>query len=100
MQALRKPLETDVEITAPRVYVKAVTPSLVSVVEVSQASHIQDEDITPLFIKSWARLGLVRLQKYEKKHNLLSLLPFLWGQHQQKHKKTPRRTNDSPWRSV
>ena len=49
MQALRKPLEKDVGITAPRICVETITPSLVSIVEVSQASHIQDEDITPLY---------------------------------------------------
>ena len=49
MQALRKPLEKDVGITAPRICVETITPSLVSIYEVSQASHIQDEDITPLY---------------------------------------------------
>ena len=49
MQTLRKPLEKDVGITAPRICVETITPSLVSIVEVSQASHIQDEDITPLY---------------------------------------------------
>ena len=49
MQALRKPLEKVVGITAPRICVETITPSLVSIVEVSQASHIQDEDITPLY---------------------------------------------------
>ena len=49
MQALRKPLEKDVGITAPRICVETITPTLVPIYEVSQASHIQDEDITPLY---------------------------------------------------
>ena len=65
MQALRKPLETDVGITAPRICVETITPSLVSIIEVSQASHIQEEDITPLYYFKclWIDFS-IRLQKY------------------------------------
>ncbi len=49
MQALRKPLRTDVGITAPRQMRGDHHIYSCSLVEVSQASHIQDEDITPLF---------------------------------------------------
>lgn len=64
MQALRKPLETDVGITAPRICVETITPSLVSIFEVSQASHIQEEDITPLYYFKclWIDFS-IRLQK-------------------------------------
>jgi hypothetical protein len=34
---------------SPTHCVETITPSLVSIYEVSQASHIQDEDITPLY---------------------------------------------------
>ena len=49
VQALRKPLKTDVGITAPRICVEAIMTSLVFSFEVSQASYVQDESITPLF---------------------------------------------------
>ena len=49
MQALRKSLEKDVGITAPRICAETITPTLVPIYEVSQASHIQDEDITPRY---------------------------------------------------
>ena len=66
MQALRKPLETDVGITAPRIGVETIMPSLVSIFEVSQASHIQEKDITPLYYFKclWTDFS-IRLQKYK-----------------------------------
>jgi hypothetical protein len=66
MQALRKPLEKDVGITAPRICVETITPTLVSIYEVSQASHIQDEDITPLYyFDGMSRIVSTQLQKYK-----------------------------------
>lgn len=54
VQALRKPLETDVGITAPRICAETIMTSLVSFIEVSQASYIQDESITPQYFQiSW-----------------------------------------------
>ena len=74
MQALRKPLEKDVGITAPRICVETITPSLVSIVEVSQASHIQDEDITPLnYFKCFGESFLCPFAKLIKD---LVVLPF------------------------
>lgn len=49
MQALRKPLETDVGITAPRYMREDHYAISCFHFEVSQASHIQEEDITPLY---------------------------------------------------
>lgn len=64
MQALRKPSETDVGITVPRVCVETLTPSLVSIIEVSQASHIQVEDITPRYFQYvLERITPVRMRK-------------------------------------
>ena len=66
MQALRKPLEKDVGITAPRICVETITPTLVCIYEVSQASHIQDEDITPLYyFDGMSRIVSTQLQKYK-----------------------------------
>ena len=66
MQALRKPLEKDVGITAPRICVETITPTLDSIYEVSQASHIQDEDITPLYyFDGMSRIVSTQLQKYK-----------------------------------
>ena len=76
MQALRKPLEKDVGITAPRVCVETITPSLVSIYEVSQASHIQDEDITPLYyFNVIGRVYSTQPQKY--KNSLIKELYLL-----------------------
>ena len=76
MQALRKPLEKDVGITAPRICVETITPSLVSIVEVSQASHIQDEDITPLnYFNVIGRVYSTQPQKY--KNSLIKELYLL-----------------------
>jgi hypothetical protein len=76
MQALRKPLEKDVGITAPRVCVETITPSLVSIYEVSQAPHIQDEDITPLYyFNVIGRVYSTQPQKY--KNSLIKELYLL-----------------------
>ena len=66
VQALRKPLETDVGITVPRICSETIMTSLVSFFEVSQASYIQDESITPLYFL-WLGMSILnpcaKLQK-------------------------------------
>ena len=58
VQALRKPLETDVGITAPRIAWKPLYHLLFPLFEGSQASYIQEEDITPLiFNMLWIELA-------------------------------------------
>ena len=59
VQALRKPLETDVGITAPRNAWRPLYHLLFPLFECSQASYIQEEDITPLiFNMFWKELPL------------------------------------------
>ena len=70
MQALRKPLEKDVGITAPRICVETITPTLVPLYEVSQASHIQDEDITPLYYFN-VMSGITSTQPQKYKNSLI-----------------------------
>ena len=48
-KVLRIPLYTDMEITAPRIRMETIIPSLVYRDYVSQALYTQDEDITPLY---------------------------------------------------
>ena len=73
MQALRKPLEKDVGITAPRICVETITPTLVPIYEVSQASHIQDVDITPLNYFN-VMSGIVSTQPQKYKNSLIKEL--------------------------
>lgn len=58
VQALRKPLETDVGITVLRYIHGDHYANSCFLFEVSQASYIQEEDITPLFYQQciWTRL--------------------------------------------
>ena len=58
VQALRKPLETDVGITAHAYAWRPLYHLLFPLFEGSQASYIQEEDITPLiFNMLWIELA-------------------------------------------
>ena len=66
VKVLGKPLETDVEITAPRIRMETITSSLVYFVnKVSYAFHLQDEDITPLFSNVFGPSSPNPLQIYQ-----------------------------------
>ena len=57
-------------ITAPRICVETITPSLAHVNKVSYAYRIQEEDITPLFSKCNDGTSPNQLQSY-------NFLPFM-----------------------
>ena len=58
---------------SPTHSVETITPSLVSIYEVSQASHIQDEDITPLNYFN-VMSGIVSTQPQKYKNSLIKEL--------------------------